>query len=308
MGRIFPDSFSYEQEGVETPYGYAEDKIAKILNSDDGVIDKLSKNDVTAIAEAYSEKNADGQNIKTADWPGWERLIGKKPVAGAEARTLFREERLRMIAADETPVELDHVPRVVVHMIPHEKHELDLLAGVDRSLVSNKLMPMVSQHMPQNEYGIDADAERIVSYTSGDKGFPSYAYSQLFADGAIEIVRASYYEKEHRLIADEYEDDVVNAVQRGLVLQDVLGVEAPISVMLSLPGVAGCQIGDRNLFPQRRPIKEDELNEDEGGVIQQPQATLHFRRRGVVEDILRCGLESGWPAQNPTTTTQIIIG
>lgn len=207
----------------------------------------------------WGQKNADGQNVKTADWPGWEKLIGKKPVAGAEARALFRGERLRMIAAAETPVELDHVPRVVIHMLPHKKHQLDLSAGVDMSLVSIKLMPMVSQHMPQNEYGIDADAERIVSYTSGVKGFPSYAYSRLFADGAIEIVRASYYVKEHRLIADEYEDDVVNAVQRGLVLQESLGVEAPVSVMLSLLGVAGCQIGDRNLFPRRRPIKEDEL-------------------------------------------------
>jgi hypothetical protein len=40
---------------VDTPYAYSEDKIAKILNSEEGIIERLSKNDVTAVAEVYGE-------------------------------------------------------------------------------------------------------------------------------------------------------------------------------------------------------------------------------------------------------------
>lgn len=194
-----------------------------------------------------------------SQWPGWEDLIGKRPVSGSEERARFREERLAKIAAGETPIPLDHVPRVIVHMQPHEKQELDLAAGVDREAVATHLAPMVARYMPANEYGVTASDEGIVTYSSGAEGVSSYAYSQLFPDGSIEHVRASYYAPEHHEMGLDYEDDVVNAVSRGLVLQEKLGVEAPIAVTLSLVGLAGCLLREGSSPAQGGPIDRDEI-------------------------------------------------
>lgn len=218
----------------------------------------LSAADESELREWQGQHRA-GQGADNSDWPGWERLIGKKPISGREERSLSREERLAKIAADETPVPLDHVPRVVVHMMPHKKQELDLANGVDREVVRTHLAPMVARYMRQNRYGVDVSEAQIVSFTSGEEGVSSYAYSQLFPDGSVEHVRASYYDTEHRLIGLDYEDDVVDAVGRGLLLQEALGVEAPIAVTLSLIGIAGCRFSDGALPPKGEPIKENEI-------------------------------------------------
>jgi hypothetical protein len=185
-----------------------------------------------------------------SQWPGWEDLIGKRPVPGREERARFREDRLAKIAAGETPVPLDHVPRVIVHMMPHKKQELELASGVDREAVATHLAPMVARYMPANEYGTTVSDEGIITYSSGAEGVSSYAYSQLFPDGSIEHVRASYYMPE---------DDVVNAVSRGLVLQEKLRVEAPIVVTLSLVGLAGSSLRDGSRPVQGEPIDRDEI-------------------------------------------------
>jgi len=106
------------------------------------------------------QQGAGGDDL--SEWPGWEGLIGKKPVSGREERSHFREERQAKIAAGETPVPLDHVPRVIVHMVPHKRRELDLSSGVDREVVVTHLAPMVARYMPKNEYGISASEEGII--------------------------------------------------------------------------------------------------------------------------------------------------
>lgn len=200
-----------------------------------------------------------GGREDTSLWPGWEELIGERPIPASEERARFREERLAKIAAGETPVPLDHVPRVIVHMQPHNKQELDLAAGVDQEAVATHLAPMVARYMPTNEYGVAATDEGVVSYSSGAEDVSSYAYSKLFPDGTIEHVRASYYAPEHNEMGLDYEDDVVNAVSRGLILQEKLEVEAPIAVTLSLVGVAGCRLRDGSCPAQGEPIDRDEI-------------------------------------------------
>jgi hypothetical protein len=55
LAKLYSDEFSYDKDGVETLYAYAEDKIAKILHGEENIVEKLSKNDITAITEAYGE-------------------------------------------------------------------------------------------------------------------------------------------------------------------------------------------------------------------------------------------------------------
>jgi hypothetical protein len=208
------------------------------------------------------ERDNPGRDI--SDWPGWETLIGEKPISGREARSIFRTERLEKIAADDTPVKLQHVPRIIVLMTPHKKQELDLVNGVDMETVGAHLAPMVAQYDKDTRPSLDVNEERIVSFTSGDKDIPSYAYSQLLPDGTIEIVRASYYDKDNHHIGLDYEADVVDAVRRALLLQETLGVEAPIAVTLSLIGTASCKLRDGSQPPVGKPI---EANDIKGGEV-----------------------------------------
>ena len=45
----------YKSVAPDSPFTYSEDRIAKILSSDPEIVEKLTKNDVTRVAEIYSE-------------------------------------------------------------------------------------------------------------------------------------------------------------------------------------------------------------------------------------------------------------
>jgi hypothetical protein len=210
-----------------------------------------------AALHEWERTHVDGRLVLTSDWPGWERIIGhRSPDWGKEARKEFRDERLRRIAANHTPVQLDHAPRIIAHIMPQREYEIDLLENVSKETLALKLVPMISKHSV--EYTPEPNADGFIAYAPG--GEPCYAYTQLFNDGKIEIVRASYYVEHRRYIHSEYEDEILRAIQRGLTLQEMLGIRTPVFLTLSVLGAAGCRIGtdDLNAFPSSRPIRQED--------------------------------------------------
>ncbi len=59
LGQLFPKY--YKDTPSTSPFDYTEDKISKILTSDHDIAEKLSKNDVTKIAEVYTQLAEDGR-------------------------------------------------------------------------------------------------------------------------------------------------------------------------------------------------------------------------------------------------------
>ena len=207
----------------------------------------------------WERTHLDGRYVGTSDWPGWERLIGKQPDPGAGARINFREERLRRISEGDTPVELDHAPLIVLHVQPCKfQEEIELPGAVDINTLVRNLAPVLSKRAGATAFQHEPNAEGYIAYAPRPE--PVYTYAQLFRDGKVEIVRASYYSEGQRIINREYEGEILDALARTLALQEALGVEPPVSVMLSLLDVAGCSVGTvQKLLPGTHPIRQDNL-------------------------------------------------
>ena len=207
----------------------------------------------------WERTHLDGRYVGTSDWPGWDRLIGKRLDQGTGARINFREERLRRISDGGAPMELDHAPLIVLHVLPCKfQEEIDLPGATDINTLVRNLAPVVSKSASATAFQHEPNAEGYIAYAPRPE--PVYTYAQLFRDAKIEIVRASYYREGLRVINREYEGEILDALARALTLQEALGVEPPVSVMLSLLDVAGCSVGtDQDLLPGTHPIKQDNL-------------------------------------------------
>ncbi len=200
----------------------------------------------------------------------------------AAEREAFRNERLNKISTGKsiTVLPLDETPRIILHMIPHTPLEtFDLGAFTLPTLqLENEIdhiTPEVALFLP-----ITAPYNRRVGGKFNDDGLlvyvraaydirdgnpvmeiepekrSAYSYLQVFNDGSIEVVRASYY-RGHRLIHENYETALLEAVPRCLRIQEELGVEPPISVYLTLSGVLNAHLSDDSKKEKSGPLKTD---------------------------------------------------
>jgi hypothetical protein len=200
----------------------------------------------------------------------------------AEERERFRDERITKIEAGETiaVLPLDEAPRVVLHMIPHTPLETFDLGAFNLSTLElenelERITPEVALFLP-----ITAPYNRRIGGKFNDDGLlvyvraaydirdgnpvmeiepekrSAYSYLQVFNDGSIEVVRASYY-RGHRLIHEKYEADVLEAVPRCLRIQEELGVEPPVSVHLTLSSVLNAHLSDDSKKEKSGPLKTD---------------------------------------------------
>jgi hypothetical protein len=191
---------------------------------------------------------------------------GKYPLNIAELRTLFalsetaaervkrfRTERLSKIFADETPVQVIKNPKVVLHIIPVGAFE----SGVRFEL--SAIADDVSGTRPMgcggwnHRYNFDG----LLNYGRGQTD--AYSYLQIFYHGAVEALQASYLEPkgESRVFrSTAIEDALAKDLSRYMRLQEKLGVEPPLFVMLTLLGVAGYRL-DRSDFDDHTIDRND---------------------------------------------------
>jgi hypothetical protein len=168
----------------------------------------------------------------------------------------FRTERLSNIVADETPVMLSKGVRVILHIIPIGA--VDLVRRFDMSSLDlGRLRPLygaISRHRHNLDGYLTYDGERGAARS----------YLQVFRNGIIEAVSASLIGSggEERWIPSiTYETEILQALPRFLSVQQQLGVEPPLFIMLSLLGVAGYVMATETAFWQieAQPIDRDTL-------------------------------------------------
>lgn len=195
---------------------------------------------------------------------------GKYPLDVSEIRALFalsettterirnfRTERLSKIIAGETPILLDDVPKIVLHIIP--LNVLDPTAKYDVSLLlpdTNLLRPIYTS-VWNHRHNFDG----LLTYSLRPQSSSAHTYLQVFRNGSIEAVEA-FLLRDRIVPSVAYEREILEALPRFLSAQKKLGVEPPFLIMLSLLGVSGYTMAvDRHKFwyDNAHPIDRDTL-------------------------------------------------
>lgn len=166
----------------------------------------------------------------------------------------FREDRVAKILADETPVLLRGIHRIVLHLIPiSSMTPSSANVDLDRALKNrSNLTPIysVSSNLRHNFDGILS--------CNQDTG-----YLQLFRSGIIEAVESSILDRRNTIPDKFLEPKLYAAVDLYLKLQQDIGISPPIIVLLTLIGVKGYSVTQNPLLqgigPEQGKIDRDIL-------------------------------------------------
>lgn len=201
--------------------------------------------------------------VKTGDSRFYSRNnAGKYPLDVTEIRSAFalsetlpekirrfRDERIGRIVADELPVQLTPHPKTVLHLLPLSA--LDPTTRIDVSPLQdrNDNFPPLAPYRLRgwgSRYNLDG---LLVTGDSGDPPIPA-TYLQIFRSGAIEAVESLMLRSQHELdagldpiiSASLFENVLIVALDRYLRLLELVQVEPPVVVMLSLVGIKGYRL------------------------------------------------------------------
>ena len=187
---------------------------------------------------------------------------GKNPLDTSELRGLFtlsettterirnfRTERIAKILAEETPVKLAGAGKIVLHIIPLTA--FDPGKAYDLSWFANHKEGLGPIHASgwNDRYNFDG----FLTYSQGG-GPLAYTYLQVFRNGAIEAVNTSLLQLReegqlHIIPSIVYEKELLNVLPRYLSIQEELGVEPPVIVMLTLLQVSGYTMSTTRFSP-----------------------------------------------------------
>jgi hypothetical protein len=157
----------------------------------------------------------------------------------AERVREFRAERLGKIVSDETPVTLIEGAKTVFHIIPFGAFDPVLadVAVLEKDVLH--FSPIDTGSIDGWRYNLDG----LVTYAFAHDPSSACSYLQIFRNGCIEAVEASMMHvlegKPPVISSGPYEGKLLSALRRFLSIQERLGVEPPLFVMVSLLGVSG---------------------------------------------------------------------
>ncbi len=168
----------------------------------------------------------------------------------------FRDERLARIVADETPVAQPPGPKVVLHLLPVTAFDPATRYNLGRFEYRPSDLPPLAGGGPSFRYNLDG----VVTYVPPLENSPSHGYVQLFRNGTIESVESYMLRAlaEERLIQhDHIEQTMISCLGSYANVQQELGLEPPIILMLSFLGVRGYRIAFGTFRDTRAAIDRD---------------------------------------------------
>ena len=204
----------------------------------------------------------------------------------AERIRQFRIERIAKIIADETPVLLEPLPKIVLHVLPIASFTSG--TNIDVNFVVNNyssLQPITSSGCNQRH-----NFDGFVRHFSIQPSI-SYSYTQIFRNGAIEAVDAfilQVQEGQKIIPSVYYEEELIKSLQQYLQLQQQLELTSPILIMLSFLGVKDYTMHIGNSWHRHTyPIDRDTLLIPE--IVVEDYAAK-------ASDILRPAFDAVWQA------------
>ncbi|MBD1864192.1 MULTISPECIES: helix-turn-helix domain-containing protein [Trichocoleus] len=173
----------------------------------------------------------------------------------------FRRERLDLISSDESPVPMISGAKLVFHIIPLEA--FDLVNQLDVMLLENKTPGPLGSSGWDGRYNLDGYLTSVSALRNRQEKH-AFGYLQFFRNGIFEIVDASTVAPqpdESLYIRPYYEGELIKKLERIFDIQQELGIEPPLVLMLSFVGVKGYQIISNSYGPSGRvhPIDRNRL-------------------------------------------------
>lgn len=169
----------------------------------------------------------------------------------------FRLARLGRIVASESPVLLNNNPKIVLHIVPARAFDPAVRFDVSQVAYDISLTKPIGAGGWNNRYNFDG----FLTYAQYQGGVDSY--TQVFHHGSIEAVQASYIEagkQEHGIRATAIENAITKHLEQYMKAQQIMGVEPPLFIMLSLLGVAGYRLSGSDYVPGNSdPIDRNDL-------------------------------------------------
>ena len=177
---------------------------------------------------------------------------------------VFRSTRTTRIQMGETPVTLDVGAKIALHLVPLQAFDPSALYDVaglrSNTSVYSRLYPIhsgISTHR-HNFDGFLTYAKRSDEEAEG--------YVQVFRNGIIEAVDGSMLrtnrQSPNSIPSGLYEQELVKALPRYLAVQQTLGIDPPIIILLTLIGVRGyfMAVDQSRYFSDDQPIDRDLLD------------------------------------------------
>lgn len=171
----------------------------------------------------------------------------------------FRSERIGRLVGGEAPVALTGSRLVCVHVLPHSA----IAGGPDVDLVAVQRhadLPPLYGDSCSSRFNLDG----LLAFVP-TAGGPDMAYLQLFRNGAIETASSELYSADQSRVviwSGVLGRELIALVERVERLLTTLGVEAPVSIFLSLIGLRGATFTggrDSSFNQQPRPFDRDVL-------------------------------------------------
>jgi hypothetical protein len=164
----------------------------------------------------------------------------------------FRTGRIRRINGGQTPVPMMvRAAKLILHIVPvGHSDPASQFAVSELERDPTILIPIYSAGW-SHRHNFDG----IVSFDMQED--KAVSYLQIFRNGCIEAVDTAllYSETHGKTIPSRYERDILDSLRRFLGIQQHLGVEPPLFVMLSLTGVQGYTMAVERRF-RRRQVHE----------------------------------------------------
>lgn len=161
-------------------------------------------------------------------------------IEGEQLRS-FRTERIGKIIANETPVTLEPSAKVILQLIPVSA----FVSGAKYDLREFQLTPNRENLAPISAtYGSNLrfNFDGILTCERYNAPEPAVSYLQLFRNGIIESVNTSLFEPANNpplIPSIIFEQEIIRALERFFIIQNVLETEPPYFLLLTLLGVQG---------------------------------------------------------------------
>jgi hypothetical protein len=213
----------------------------------------------------------------------------------------FRAERLANIVAGQTPARLESGPKTILHLVPLGAFALSSQFDITRISEPERmrqLEPLSLSASTPNRWNLDG----FLTWSQDIRKANTEGYVQLFHNGIIEAVDASIIPKPwedtpgHGYIpADRWESALVDGTLRYLRVQDSLGADLSVVIMVSVVSVGNfvltlaIRIGygahytarDRS-YATLSEVRIDAENEDVGQVMSHIRCLVETPLAGLV--------------------------
>ncbi|SIO59849.1 AlbA family DNA-binding domain-containing protein [Paraburkholderia phenazinium] len=153
----------------------------------------------------------------------------------AERIRSFQADRLVKIAAGDTPIPLNQLGKVVVHVIPVPSFADGRLADIVQAIATGTHVPLPPDEIGgSNQTGVNLDG--FYNYTNRHEEGTRLAYAQFFRNGAMEGVGELRHEPDgqSRFVGLDFTTLVIKAVRQYLGVLKSYDTGLPVYVFLSL--------------------------------------------------------------------------